>query len=94
MEELKRNSFQNIVLENREHLTLTGIIDVFSFDDQIIIIETELGLLTITGEELKINKLNLETSDFVVDGKIDSISYSTESLTNKKNKGLLNKIFK
>ncbi len=94
MEELKRNNFQNIVLENREHLTLTGIIDVFSFDDQIIIIETELGLLTITGEELKISKLNLETSDFVVDGKIDTISYSTESLTNKKNKGILNKIFK
>lgn len=94
MEELKRNNFQNIVLENREHLTLTGIIDVFSFDDQIIIIETELGLLTITGEDLKISKLNLETSDFVVDGKIDTISYSTESLTNKKNKGILNKIFK
>ena len=94
MEELKRNKFQNIVLENREHLTLTGIIDVFSFDDQIIIIETELGLLTITGEDLKISKLNLETSDFVVDGKIDTISYSTESLTNKKNKGILNKIFK
>ena len=94
MEELKRNNFQNIVLENREHLTLTGIIDVFSFDDQIIIIETELGLLTITGEDLKISKLNLETSDFVVDGKIDTISYSTESLTNKKQKGILNKIFK
>ena len=94
MEELKRNNFQNIVLENREHLTLTGIIDVFSFDDQIIIIETELGLLTITGDDLKISKLNLETSDFVVDGKIDTISYSTESLTNKKNKGILNKIFK
>ena len=94
MEELKRNNFQNIVLENREHLILTGIIDVFSFDDQIIIIETELGLLTITGEDLKISKLNLETSDFVVDGKIDTISYSTESLTNKKNKGILNKIFK
>ena len=57
-------------------------------------VETELGLLTITGEDLKISKLNLETSDFVVDGKIDTISYSTESLTNKKNKGILNKIFK
>lgn len=94
MEENKRNSFQNIVLENREHLTLTGIVDVFSFDDQMIIIETELGLLTIKGDNLKINKLNLETSDFVVDGKIDSISYSSSDLTTKKSKGLLNKIFK
>ena len=60
----------------------------------MIIIETELGLLTIKGDNLKINKLNLETSDFVVDGKIDSISYSSSDLTTKKSKGLLNKIFK
>ena len=95
MEELKRNNFQNIVLENREHLTLTGIIDVFSFDDQIIIIETELGLLTIKGENLKINKLSLDTSDFVVDGKIASLNYSERNnITGKKTKRILNKIFK
>ena len=95
MEDSKKiNSFQNIVLENREKLNITGILDVFSFDDQIIIVETELGLLTIKGTDLKINKLSIDTSDFVVDGKIDTISYSTESLTNKKNKGILNKIFK
>ena len=42
MEENKKNfnTFQNIVLENREKLNVTGINDVFSFDDQIIIIET------------------------------------------------------
>ena len=56
--------FQNVVLENREKLSLTGIKDVFSFDDQIIIIETELGILSIKGEKLKINKLNLDTADF------------------------------
>ena len=97
MEELKKatNTFQNIVLENREKLNVTGIIDVFSFDDQIIIIETELGLLTIKGENLKINKLSLDTSDFIVDGKIDSLTYSnSDSSSNKKNKNILGKIFK
>ena len=97
MEELKKvtNTFQNIVLENREKLNVTGIIDVFSFDDQIIIIETELGLLTIKGENLKINKLSLDTSDFIVDGKIDSLTYSSaDSNSIKKNKNILGKIFK
>ncbi len=97
MEELKKatNTFQNIVLENREKLNVTGIIDVFSFDDQIIIIETELGLLTIKGENLKINKLSLDTSDFIVDGKIDSLTYSSSDSTSiKKNKNILGKIFK
>ncbi len=91
----KSTSFQNIILENREKLNITGILDVFSFDDQIIIIETELGLLTIKGENLKINKLSLDTSDFIVDGHISSLTYSeTNYMNSKKNKGILNKIFK
>ena len=96
MEDFKKNnSFQNIVVENREKLNITGILDVFSFDDQIIIIETELGLLTIKGVDLKINKLNLDTSDFVVDGKINSLTYSDSEVPNiKKNKNILSKIFK
>lgn len=96
MEDLKKiNSFQNIVVENREKLNITGILDVFSFDDQIIIVETELGLLTIKGSDLKINKLSLDTSDFVVDGKINSLTYSDSDTSNiKKNKNILSKIFK
>lgn len=96
MEEMKNfnNAFQNIILENREKLNITGIVDVFSFDDQIIIIETELGLLTIKGENLKINKLSLDTSDFIVDGRISSLSYSESEVSNKKNKNILSKIFK
>ena len=95
MEDSKKiNSFQNIVLENREKLNITGILDVFSFDDQIIIVETELGLLTIKGTDLKINKLSIDTSDFVVDGKINSLMFSDSDVSIKKNKNILSKIFK
>ena len=97
MEEIKNinNNFQNIVLENRERLSITGILDVFSFDDQIIIIETELGLLTIKGENLKINKLIIDTSDFIVDGNISSLAYSnSNAVPNNKGKNILSKIFK
>lgn len=97
MEEIRNmnSSFQNIILENRERLNITGILDVFSFDDQIIIIETELGLLTIKGENLKINKLSLDSSDFIVEGRISSLTYSdSEKVGNKKGNSLLSKIFK
>lgn len=94
MEEVN-NSFQNIILENREKLNISGILDVLSFDDQIIIIETQLGLLTIKGENLKINKLNIDTSDFTVDGYISSLTYSNSDISSsKKNKNILSKIFK
>ena len=96
MDDYNKNekNFQNIVLENREKLSLTGIKDVFSFDDQIIIIETELGILTIKGDNLRINKLSIDTSDFIVDGKIDSLSYSNSNINNKKENKLFSKIFK
>ena len=64
------NVIQNIVLENREKLSISGVLDVLSFDDQIIIVETELGLLTIKGEDLRINKLSIDTSETIVNGNI------------------------
>lgn len=96
MEDLKKNSttYQNIILENREKLNVTGVVDVFSFDDQIIIVQTELGLLTIKGENLKINKLSLDTSDFIVDGTIVSLNYTNSDATTKKGQNLFSKIFK
>ena len=54
------NMFQNLILENRNKLTISGVLDVLSFDDQIVIVETELGLLTVKGDNLRINKLNID----------------------------------
>lgn len=87
------NIIQNIVLENREKLSISGVLDVLSFDDQIVILETELGLLTIKGENLRINKLSLDTTEVVISGEIYNLGY-TENNSDKKSSGLLNKIFK
>ena len=57
------NVVQNVILENREKLSISGVLDVLSFDDQIVILETELGLLTIKGDNLRINKLSLDTAE-------------------------------
>ena len=74
------NVIQNIVLENREKLSISGVLDVLSFDDQIIIVETELGLLTIKGEDLRINKLSIDTSETIVNGIIMHIAYSENTV--------------
>lgn len=87
------NVIQNIVLENREKLSISGVLDVLSFDDQIIIVETELGILTIKGEDLRINKLSIDTSETIVNGNIMQIAYS-ENTVDKKGEGIFSKIFK
>ena len=51
--------------------------------------------LVVEGENLKINKLSLDTSDFTVDGYISSLTYSNSDISSsKKNKNILSKIFK
>lgn len=84
---------QNIILENRNKLSVSGVKDVLSFDDQVVIMETELGLLTVKGENLKINKLSIDTSEVVVEGQIDSLGYSEQNKA-KQDGSLLSKIFK
>ena len=87
------NVIQNLILENRGKLSISGVHDVLSFDDQVVIVETELGLLTIKGQNLKINKLSIDTSEVIVEGEVSSLAYS-EANQGKSSGSLLGKIFK
>ena len=91
---INQNIVQNIVLENREKLNVSGVNDVLSFDDQVVIIETELGLLTVKGENLRINKLNIDTSETIVEGDICSMTYSENKNSDKNKTSIISKIFK
>jgi len=91
---LSNTVIQNLVLENREKLSISGVLDVLSFDDQVIIVETELGLLNVKGENLRINKLSIDTSEVVVEGDIYSMVYSEKDTNKKGTTSILGKIFK
>lgn len=85
---------QNIILENREKLSISGVLDVLSFDDQVVILETELGLLNVKGEDLRINKLSIDTSEVIIEGEITSMNYSDKDVDKKGGSSFLGKIFK
>ena len=78
------NIIQNLILENREKLSISGVLDVLSFDDQMVIVETDLGLLTIKGENLRINKLNIDIAEVTIEGLINGLIYSDVDTVNKK----------
>ncbi len=87
------NIVQNLVLENRGKLSVSGVNDVLSFDDQVVMVDTELGLLTVKGENIRINKLSLDTAEVIIEGEISSLAYSQNK--QEKNAGtILSKIFK
>ncbi len=66
----------NIILESRKKATLCGVKDVLSYNDNSIIAVTELGTVTIKGNEMHIDKLNTEEGDLIIGGSIDSIVYA------------------
>lgn len=91
--QLKNDTIQNLILENRKKLSISGVLDVLSFDDQIVILETELGMLTVKGEDLRINKLSIDTTEVVIEGTINNLNYS-EKQDKKTSGSFIGKIFK
>lgn len=96
IEEKKVNKpkVQNIVLENRERLSVSGVVDVESFNDECVIVDTDLGVLIIRGDDLHISKLNLDNSELNIEGDIISCEYSESEGSKSKGTGFWGKMFK
>lgn len=91
---MNSNIVQNLILENRGKLSVSGVNDVLSFDDQVVMVDTELGLLTVKGENIRINKLSLDTAEVIIEGEISSLVYSQNKQEKSGSGSLLSKIFK
>lgn len=80
-EEVKTGAkFHNIILENRGRLNVSGVEDVDSFDEGAVIIFTNMGVLTVRGEDLHINKFSVESGELFVEGNIYALTYSDDSM--------------
>lgn len=82
----------NLILQNRKKLSVSGVLEVISFDEEEIVIKTSLGTLTINGHNLHISKTNVETGELILDGDISECIYSN-SLTSDNSGGLLKRLF-
>lgn len=69
-------SRQNLMLEDKRFLSVSGVEDVASFDEQTIVAQTVTGELTVAGRELKINSFSTQTGDLSVEGDIVSLGFS------------------
>lgn len=62
-------------LNERESLTMTGVAEVVSFDENTVVLQTSLGLLVIQGQQLQLKNLTLEGGQVAVEGSIRALSY-------------------
>ena len=66
----------SLSLSDRRRLTVSGVEDVESFDEDTVTLVTCGGTLTVRGSGLKIEKLSLDGGELVVEGRIDSLDYA------------------
>ena len=68
-----------LVLDSRRRLSMTGVIEVESFDETAIQLTTTRGPVLIRGTGLHLQMLSLAGGQVAVDGTVDSISYEDEA---------------
>ncbi|MEA4902842.1 sporulation protein YabP [Desulfitobacterium sp.] len=64
-----------LTMNNREILSLTGVIKVQSFDPKEIVLETIQGVLNIKGEKLGVKHLDLKEGLVEIEGLIVGLVY-------------------
>lgn len=74
--ETERRKVQNIILENRSRLSVSGVEEVSGFDESIVQMQTELGALTVHGSNLRVETLSVDSGDLLVVGDISDLSYA------------------
>ncbi|MGN0983171.1 MAG: sporulation protein YabP [Candidatus Limivicinus sp.] len=65
----------SLSMENREKLSLGGVEDVSGFDENLIVLSTSQGQLTIRGEGLHIDRIDLDAGQLEVRGHVQELSY-------------------
>ncbi len=68
----------NVILEGRERLSVSGVMEVVSFDEEEVVMETARGLLTVTGSGLHVEKLSLDIGELSLQGLVEGMIYADE----------------
>lgn len=62
-------------MDGRKILTMTGVTEVVSFDENAVVLKTSMGQLTVHGSQLQLKNLSLDGGQVAVDGQICALVY-------------------
>ena len=65
----------SITLNERSRLSMTGVTEVVSFDENSVVLHTALGALTIHGKDLQLKTLSLDGGQVAVSGTVSALVY-------------------
>ena len=87
-------STHNINITNRKNININGVKKIENFDESEFLIDTNMGYLKITGNNLEIIKLDTYQGDVSIKGKINSLNYIEDGKKQDKQESVLSKLFK
>ena len=65
-------------LVGRAELTITGVTEVSRFEEDGVLLQTDMGELTFQGEQLQLKELSLEGGRVAVSGSISALVYGRQ----------------
>ncbi|MBQ8967073.1 sporulation protein YabP [Ruminococcus sp.] len=82
----------NAIMEDRSKLMLTGVNDVERFDENTVVLYTQLGELTMKGEKLHISEMSVENGEMNIDGEVTALIYGQRDAVSRL--GFFGKLFR
>ena len=70
-----RSRAHSVHIDNRLRTSITGVMDVVSFNEQDVVLLTEAGPLNLVGTNLHLNRLNLEDGQICIEGELTALDY-------------------
>ena len=94
VKEIEASFNHGISLAERKNVVVTGVKKIESFDNEEFLMDTTLGFLSITGEDLEIVKLDTYQGNVSIKGKINSLNYMESANKKEKEDSVFSKLFK
>ncbi len=90
---MEENREHKVVIDGRQKLTVSSVDDIESFDEEKVVILCSMGTMTVTGADFRINKLNVDDGQLIIEGEIDEVQYS-DRVSEDKSGGFFGKLFR
>lgn len=70
-----------LCLNERRELTMTGVTEVVSFEENAVVLHTALGTLLIQGKNMQLKTLSLDGGQIEVSGDLSALIYEEPRLS-------------
>lgn len=77
-------------LENRARLSVSGVREVESFDENTVVLHTSQGILIVRGENLHLQTLSIDGGQVAVNGSVSGLAYEEA----RKTGGFFQRVFR